>query len=581
MTRGQKMAAIIAGIAAFLLLGRGAAIAFVDIRWFDALHADAVWRAQVYNTLLLYGGALLVGIAFAFANILAVRRSVIALIVPKRVGNVEIGEEVPSSRLIIVAAGMSVVAAGTSLFALPSWTTLALWRAGVTFNETDPYFGLDLSHYVAWLPLEIGVYVWLTVLFAIVALLVVTLYALTPSLRWGRSGLHVTTYARRHLTVLATILILFTAWGFRIDAFNTLVTGSGAHGVFTHVDHRWIVPANLALSVATIGAAVVLLATGWMGQTPAAFVTITIVIVCAIATKIVLPWVARVSADNPENATVEAPYGVTQRAFTARAFPNEKPPPSARFAANATVLSIAPKLQRKDGLRAVVYPDARGVAVESNWPATLPTPRVGGVFSRLAYAWATQTPRFLQRSVSDSDAVIRTRDVRDRVRAVAPIFVQSDHIGARPSPDGILWIVDLYAQSDKYPLSTNKHFNGVLASYRRHAATAYVNGMTGAVTIVRDHSTPDPIADAWFSAYGDDYLATSPPPTIDAPWPTASGATPGMTPGMTPSTVTADSAFRMKMLDIYVHMRTALDSGDFKKFGDAFDSLGAAVGVRP
>jgi uncharacterized membrane protein (UPF0182 family) len=178
--------------------------------------------------------------------------------------------------------------------------------------------------------------------------------------------------------------------------------------------------------------------------------------------------------------------------------------------------------------------------------------------------------------VADSDAVIRTRDVRDRVRTIAPIFVQSDVIGARPTAGGLLWIIDLYVQSDKYPLSTNKHFEGVLVSYRRHAATAYVNGMTGAVTIVRDSSAPDPIAAAWFAAYGDRYLAQSPPKMENAPWPSTRGSRPSPATG-----AVADSAFRMRMLDIYMRMRVALDSGDFKKFGDAFDSLGTAVGVQP
>lgn len=571
MTRGQKMAAGIASIAAFLLVGRGAAIVYVDARWFHALHAGAVWHAEVVNILLLDGGAMLFGTAFAFINLLAVRRSVVALIVPKRVGNVEFGEEIPSSRLIVVTAGMSIVASATSLFALPPWTTLALWRSGVVFHEADPYFGLDIGHYVAWLPLEIGVYVWLTILFAIVALLVVALYALTPSLRWGRNGIHVTTYVRRHFAVLAAILVLFTAWGFRIDAFNTLVTGSGVNGAFTHIDHQWIVPANLALSVATIGAAVVLLATGWMGQTPAAFVTITIVIVCALVTKICLPWIARVSADNPVNAVVEAPYGETQRAYSARAFPVEPTPLSVTAMPGPEVFANAPTLRIPGGLRDVVYPGARGIAIESDSSRRIPAPRVGPWWSRVLNAWAQQTPKFLDNSISDSDVVLQIRDVRARVHAIAPIFVQSHGIGAQTTDDGIVWIVDLYAQSDKYPLSANKHLDGILVTYRRHAATAYVNGMTGAVTIVRDTGS-DPIATAWFTSLADGYLVGTPPRTHLTP---SSALLPHPV-----ATATQDTAFRTKILNIYLRMRSALDSGNFRSFGEAFDSLGTTVGVH-
>src|SRR5690606_12263002 len=118
-----------------------------------------------------YGCALVIGAAFAFVNIFAVRRSIVMLTIPTRIGNIEIGEPVPHTRLIYVTTAMSICAAAVSLLALPSWTTLAVWRSGVSFGEIDPYFGFDLSHYVTWLPLELSLYDWAFVLYAIVALL--------------------------------------------------------------------------------------------------------------------------------------------------------------------------------------------------------------------------------------------------------------------------------------------------------------------------------------------------------------------------------------------------------------------------
>ncbi|HSU97101.1 MAG TPA: UPF0182 family protein, partial [Gemmatimonadaceae bacterium] len=177
MTRGQRLTAALALAAAILLVGRAAAIIYSDQEWFANLGALSVWDAQVSNILWLYGVALVVGIAFAWVNVSAVRRSVVSLIVPKRLGNVEFGEEVPSTRLRALTAALSVGVAAISLAALPSWTTLALWRSNVTFAETDPYFTLDLSHFVTWLPLEIGMYQWCLALFAITAILVVALYA--------------------------------------------------------------------------------------------------------------------------------------------------------------------------------------------------------------------------------------------------------------------------------------------------------------------------------------------------------------------------------------------------------------------
>ena len=145
MTRGQRLAAVMTLGAAVLLLGRGAAVLYADHAWYEALGAASVWDAKVRNTIIVYALTLLVGFAFAFVNLLAVRQSIVALILPARVGSLDIGAEVPTAKLIAICTAVSLFAAGVGTFAAPSWTTLALWRSDVTFGESDPYFGLDLS----------------------------------------------------------------------------------------------------------------------------------------------------------------------------------------------------------------------------------------------------------------------------------------------------------------------------------------------------------------------------------------------------------------------------------------------------
>ena len=292
MTRGQRLTAAIAVAAAILLLGRAAAIVYSNQEWYANLGAISVWNERVASSVWLFGVAMIVGIAFAWMNVSAVRRSVVALIVPKRLGNVEFGEEVPSTRLRALTAAVSLGVAVVSLAALPSWATLALWRSDVTFAETDPYFTLDLSHFVSWLPLEIGAYQWCLMLFAITAILVVALYSLTPSLSWDAHGIHVTPYARRHISVLGAMLLLFAAWGFRLDAFRELIHGSGVDGVFTRIDHVWLIPTDLALSLLSIGAAVVLLVAGWMGQITTAFASVTVVILGSLGSQVFGPWIS-------------------------------------------------------------------------------------------------------------------------------------------------------------------------------------------------------------------------------------------------------------------------------------------------
>ncbi|MEO8945872.1 MAG: UPF0182 family protein [Gemmatimonadaceae bacterium] len=572
MTRGQRLTAAIAVAAAILLLGRAAAVFYSDREWFANLGALSVWQSHVSSAVWLFGVALVVGIAFTWPNVSAVRKSVVALIVPKRLGNVEFGEEVPSARLRLITAAMSVGVAVVSLAALPSWTTVALWRSDIVFAEADPYFTLDLSHFVSWLPMEIAAYQWLITLFTITAILVVALYALTPSLSWDGKGIHVTPYARRHMSALGAILLLFAAWGFRLDAFRELIHGSGADGLFTRIDHMWLVPAALALSLVAIGAAVVLLVAGWMGQTTTALASVSVVILGTIAVQILGPWISARDASASANASRLEPYIETRADFEARAFPREPYPASLRYLADSTLMANAGQLRVRGGLPDIVYPNALGVAVAPDAQHAIVAPRIGYGLARLMHAWSEQNPRLMSDDFPSTDAFVRERDVRQRVGELAPVFALSGTTGAIPTARGILWIIDLYAVSETYPLSAPRRKFGELVTYSHHVATAYVSGGTAATIVVPD-SVLDPIARAWFTSHPGRYLKSSVPAELLSPPPVPPTPQAGATP--------VDQQFRQNVARIYNRMRASLDSGNLRAFGSAFDSLGIVIKGHP
>ncbi len=572
MTRGQRLTAAFGVAAAVLIVGRAAAIVYSNREWYINLGAASVWNARVTSTAWIYGVALGVGCAFAWINISAVRRSVAALIVPKRIANVEFGEEVPSIRLRALTAALSLGVAIVSLVAVPAWTTLALWRSDVLFAETDPYFTLDLSQFVSWLPLEIGGYQWCLAVFAITAILVVALYALTPSLSWDQHGLHVTPYVRRHMSVLGALLLLFAAWGFRLDAFRELIHGSGVDGVLTRVDHVWLIPTYLALSLVGIGAAVVLLVAGWMGQTVTALASVSVVIVGAIGSQLFGPVISGRIASDSANAAAEQPYMETRAGFNARAFPPEPVPPSIRFLADSVLLANAGQVQIRGAIPDVAFPGATGSALVSDVPQIIEAPRLGTGLARLMHAWSEQNPHLLSSDIKSSDAFVRDRDIRSRVAALAPVFAMSGTIGAIPTSRGVLWLVDLYSASETYPLSAPHQLYKSRITYRHHAATAYVSGGTAATVIVPD-SVLDPIARAWFGSHPGHYIVPHVPPALITP--------PPVQPVKPSAASVEDQLFHESVARIYDRMRAALDSGDLRRFGSAFDSLGLIIRGRP
>ena len=304
--------------ALLLILGRVLSGWYVDAQWYAALGATELWRAKAANLLLIRGGLFLLGTLFVFANLYAVRYSVQSLVLPRRVGNLEIGEEVPGRILVAVVALLSVLIA--ALLALPydDWVTLELARHGALFGETDPFFNRDLAYWLHWMPLESGLHTWALIALISVTLVVIFLYALTPSLRWDGGRLQVTGHVRRHFFTLATILLLLLAWGYRLDAYSLLHHGSGPLGAFTATDYRVGIPMNLGLVLSAIVAAMLVGWAGWTGHLRAAFVTLTLMLVAALVVRQIVPPIAGRfrSADEPEQRTYrEIRNGYTRRAY--------------------------------------------------------------------------------------------------------------------------------------------------------------------------------------------------------------------------------------------------------------------------
>jgi uncharacterized membrane protein (UPF0182 family) len=307
-------------VALLLLAGRVLAGVYVDYRWYAELGAASLWRTKAFLSALLdvsSGGA---AALFIFANLYAVRHSVVSIVLPRRVGNVEIGEEIPGSYLVGAAALIALIVGAFLTLPDKSWMSLALTRHGIAFGETDPYFEADLGFFVYWLPLENALHIWALITLLVAVALVVFLYALTPSMRWQRGSLYVSNWVRRHLVVLGSILLLILAWGDRLGAYRVMVHGSGPSGAFTFADHHAAIPVNVWLSILTVGIAFVVLIFGWNGQLRVAFVSLTILLVLSLSLRQLGPIIARRSSGIQNASTREAPYRQLRADYSRRAY---------------------------------------------------------------------------------------------------------------------------------------------------------------------------------------------------------------------------------------------------------------------
>lgn len=561
--------------AAVLVGGRAASALYADYTWYAVLGASSLWRERTGDLLLIYGIGSVIAVLVAFLNLSALGRSIGVLTLPRRLANVEFGEAVPRKYIDRFAFFLSIAIAAAVAPALPPWTSLALARLGVSFRESDPYFQHDLAFYTTWLPFEKAAYSWAMLLTVGVSIVVVVLYSLTPGLRWERAGLRMSARVRQHLSVLAALLLLITMWSYRLESYELLIRGSGDGGVFSYVDHQWLLPGLVILSVATAAAAITVLLSGWTGQLRTSFIAVTVIVVLSVGVQEIVPLLVRHFTAREAQMVRERPYIATRADFTRRAYAlgaasYEGLRKSAVSAALDSVVTSAAgqQLLRQDSL---VYPGAQGLMLVSDPQLDVAGQRLGEGFSRLGYAWAYQSFDLLSDSVPRRARLVTVRDVRTRIRALAPIFAQGSMVEPMFHSDTLYWKLELYSAASNYPLSQRYVLAGEERTYFRHAATALVNARTARVMMAADPA-PDPIAQAWMMAFpnASDYRAPGIARELTAtPWSPAAAES---------SPVGSDTTFRAAVTRLYNRMRAALAAADLKAFGIAYDSLGALIG---
>jgi hypothetical protein len=320
MTLRRALALAGAALAVALLAGRPLTGAYAEWAWFDALGMASVWRERLVALATLRAGLFAVAFVFTFVNLLAMRRSIVSLILPRRLANLVIGEAVPGRLLTLTAAALSVLIAAAVSLPQGDWVVFLRARWATPLGEIDPYLGRDIAFWTAWLPFERMLRDWAVLLAAAVGAAVMILYALTPSVHLQRGQLHVSTWVRRHFAIYSAFLLLLIAWGFRLDSFDLLIHGSGVREAFTAFDHRVLYPYFIALSICTAACGVLVAWTGWIGYQRAMLGSLLMVLVAGPLGRVGLPLLDRRAVTGRERSALERPYEHARTLYTRRAF---------------------------------------------------------------------------------------------------------------------------------------------------------------------------------------------------------------------------------------------------------------------
>jgi hypothetical protein len=164
-----------------------------------------------------------------------------------------------------LGVGCAAVALLAGLASTDQWVAFQQFLHAVPAGEQDPVFGRDVSFYMFRLPfwrfLQRLAWGWLLV--AGLGCLVVYLAAATtrPSLR---GLLRLPPGARAHLSLLAGLLLLVRAAGFRLDAYELLTSQRGLVFGLTYADVHARLPALQLLALLALVCAGLLLLNTWL-----------------------------------------------------------------------------------------------------------------------------------------------------------------------------------------------------------------------------------------------------------------------------------------------------------------------------
>jgi uncharacterized protein len=293
---------------------------FLGLSTFASLYTDRLWYksggyASVFSTLfwtkagLFLAFGALMGLVVGLNIYLAYRfRPFFRPNSPEQTGLDRYRDAVMPIRTWLLIGIPVVLGAFAGSSAIGEWRNYLLWRNGVPFDKTDPWFDKDIGFYVFTLP-------WLHYLvdFAMAVLVVSLIAAIVVHYLYGGIRLQATRdrlsgAAQVQISVLLGLFVLAKAVDYYLDRFD-LVTHSGS--LFTGMNYtadNAILPAkNILLGISVI-CAILFFVNVWRRTWLLPSVGLALLAVSAILLGLIWPGIVQQFQVKPSEADKEAPY---------------------------------------------------------------------------------------------------------------------------------------------------------------------------------------------------------------------------------------------------------------------------------
>lgn len=389
MTRRGRLALWAVGGALVLLFGgRWIALRYTEHAWYAEQGYGALYWRLLLRGLVWQTGLFLLATGWYAAHALAVVRSIGAVHLPRRVGNLEINEAVPRIWLRWLAVGIALTLGLATAYSFSDLDHFAaLYRGAVKLGVDDPVLGKDAAFYLARLPL-LEVLQLAALLTAILGLLLAAgLYLLTGSLSVADRRLRITPHARTHIVICLALLAAVLAWGFQLRGYEIVGGGGDLAGALSETDRAIRLPASNALALIALVVAAGTVFSLRTQRSPLLVYLWATLLVSALLGRLVVPVFADAWGTPPSGPGAFA--GWSQLGFEVQHTPRvgagrELEPPEGNFApVDAAVAGYAPWSSEPGLLAAALggaVPDSAGVrswhVTVSAWPMAGSAPQL-------------------------------------------------------------------------------------------------------------------------------------------------------------------------------------------------------------
>lgn len=318
--RRAVLTALAVGLLLLLIGGRAIASFLAELLWYRSTGFENVFWTHWRAAIAVRGTVAIFVAVVVYANLWVITRSLGAIRLRRRYGNIEIAERLPRTYLLAALSLVSVfsawwLSAGVS-DPLPALASLD----PVRWNLADPIFGYDVAFYVFRLPMLMRLQTLGGLVIFWTGLLAVAAYVATGAIKFNDGKPSFSPLARRHLGVLLACFTLLYAANVWLDRYGLVINGNGFAGSIGYTDVFARLPAKLVLFLLALATAAAIAYGAWVGVLRVPVVAVAVLVVGLIGTELIYaPLVQRFLVE-PNQFARERTYIDYHLGFTRAAY---------------------------------------------------------------------------------------------------------------------------------------------------------------------------------------------------------------------------------------------------------------------